>query len=116
MDEKFSVESHFTGKDQLVWAIYEKLLLELRQFGEVFEESKQTSIHLVNKSAFAGVSIQKAALVLNIKSSAPLESLRFTHREKVSANRYHQEIRLSAIDDLDEELLGWLKQAYILSA
>jgi len=115
MSGEFSVESHFTDKDPLVRAIYEKLLVEMRRFGEVAEEPKKTSIHLVNKSAFAGISTQKAALLLNIKSSTPINSPRFSPPEKVSANRYHQELKLHNPDEVDAEVLGWLRQAYLLS-
>ena len=115
MSGEFSVESHFTDKDPLVRAIYEKLLVEMRRFGEVAEEPKKTSIHLVNKSAFAGVSTRKTVLMLNIKSAAPISSPRFPKFEKVSASRYHQEVKLGDLSEVDVELLVWLKQAYDLS-
>jgi hypothetical protein len=116
MSEQFTVESHFVGKPPAVQAIYTKLLAETRKFGPVIEEPKKTSIHLVNKTAFAGVSTRKAALMLNVKSAAPILSPRFPRNEKVSASRYHQEVRLTDPAEVDVELLGWLKEAYLLSA
>jgi hypothetical protein len=116
MSEKFTVESFFVEKSNVVRAIYAKLLAETRKFGPVSEEPKKTSIHLVNKSAFAGVSTRQMALMLNVKSATPIVSPRFPRHEKVSANRYHQEVKLSNPSEVDSELLGWLKQAYELSA
>lgn len=68
----FTLESHFENKSPLVRSIYQALLSELRDFGKFTEEPKKTSIHLVNRTAFSGVVTQKSALILNIKSSAPI--------------------------------------------
>ena len=83
--------------------------------GTIWLDEHKTSIHLVNKSAFAGVATRKSALLLNVKSAAPLASPRSPKFEKVSASRYHQEIKLTDPSEVDVELLGWLKQAYDLS-
>ena len=114
--EGYSVADHFTEKDPIVRTIYDRLLDETRHFGPVVEEPKKTSIHLVNKSAFAGVATRKAAILLNIKSAAPIEDARIVHAEQVSANRFHQEVRLTAPQEIDAVLLGWLKDAYALSS
>ena len=116
MTDSFTIASHFDDKSPIVKAIYDKLLKETRKFGAVIEEPKKTSIHLVNKSAFAGVVTRKTALALNVKSAAPIRSPRFAKSEKVSASRYHQEIKLSDPSEVDTELINWLKQAYELSA
>jgi Domain of unknown function (DUF5655) len=112
---EFSVSQHFEGKDAVVKSIYERTLKETRKFGKVIEEPKKTSIHLVNKSAFAGVATQKAALVLNIKSAAPIKDARIKKSEKVSASRYHQEVKLTSPDEVDAVLIGWLQAAYSIS-
>ncbi|MGD0613426.1 MAG: DUF5655 domain-containing protein [Anaerolineales bacterium] len=112
----FTLESHFENKSPLVRKIYNTLLSELRGFGKIVEEPKKTSIHLVNRTTFAGVVTQKSALILNIKSSTPIGDLRFSRTEKVSAKRYHQELKLTDPAQVDEQLVGWLKQAYDLSS
>ena len=112
---QFTVSQHFEGKDPMVKSIYERLLKETHKLGKVIEEPKKTSIHLVNKSAFAGVATQKAALVLNIKSSAPIKDARIRKSEQLSASRFHQEVKLTSPDDVDPVLIGWLKEAYAIS-
>jgi len=113
--QDFSVAGHFVDTSPNVRAVYEKLLLETRKFGAVTEEAKKTSIHLVSKSAFAGVSTRKTVLLLNIKSAAAILDPRFSKNEKVSAHRYHQELKLSDPSEVDDQLLGWLRQAYEMS-
>lgn len=66
MTETFSLDSHFSGKEPIVRAMYDRLLASLRKFGKIIEEPKKTSIHLVNVSALAGVETRKAYILLNI--------------------------------------------------
>ena len=113
---EFTLSQHFEGKDPAVKSIYERILKESRKFGSVVEEPKKTSIHLVNKSAFAGVATRKTALILNIKSAAPIRHARIAKSEKLSASRYHQEVKLTSPDEVDSVLIGWLKEAYSISS
>ncbi len=113
--QQYSISDHFTGKDPIVRTIYDRLLAEARSFGPVLEEPKKTSIHLVNKSAFAGVATRKNAVLLNIKSAAPIQDARVVRAEQLSARRFHQEVRLVASEEIDAVLLGWLRSAYELS-
>jgi len=49
-----SVASHFVGKEPATRKIYDRLLQTSSRFGSVTEDPKKTSIHLVNRTAFAG--------------------------------------------------------------
>ncbi len=111
----FSVSQHFENKDPLVKSIYDRILNESRKFGAVTEEPKKTSIHLVNKSAFAGIATRKNALILNIKSSAPIKHARIAKSEQLSASRFHQAVKLISPDEVDSIVVGWLKEAYAIS-
>ncbi len=111
----FSVSQHFENKDPLVKSIYDRILNESRKFGAVTEQPKKTSIHLVNKSAFAGIATRKNALILNIKSSAPIKHARIAKSEQLSASRFHQAVKLISPDEVDSIVVGWLKEAYAIS-
>jgi hypothetical protein len=113
---EFSISQHFENKNPVVKSIYERILKEARTFGRVTEEPKKTSIHLVNKSAFAGVTTRKNALILNIKSAAPIKHARIAKSEQLSASRFHQEVKLISPDEVDSILVGWLKDAYAISS
>ena len=112
---EFSVSQHFENKNPVVKSIYERILKESRKFGDVKEEPKKTSIHLVNKSAFAGVTTRKNALLLNIKSAAPIQHARIAKSEQLSASRFYQEVKLTSPDEVDSELVTWLREAYAIS-
>jgi len=114
-DSGLAVTTHFQDKDKVVREIYDRLLSRVEQCGPVIEEPKKTSIHLVNRTAFAGVATRKAAINLTIKGDHKLSSSRISKTEQVSANRFHHEVKLKSPGVVDAELMGWLKAAYALS-
>jgi hypothetical protein len=82
-------------------------------------ETKSTSIHLVagfSGNTFAGVHPQKAAILLDIRSAAPLTSPRVRKVEQVSKNRFHNELLLASPDYVNGELLRWLRAVYELAS
>lgn len=110
-----TVADHFSGKEPVVQAIYDRLLSVVAAFGPFVEDPKKTSIHLNRKTAFAGVATRKSAIVLTIKSAEAHASGRIQRREQVSRNRWHLEVRLVAPSDLDAEVVDWLISAYALA-
>ena len=116
MTETFSLDSHFSGKEPSVRAMYDRLLSSLRKFGKVIEEPKKTSIHLVNVSAFAGVQTRGTYILLNIKADHKIESPRIHKGEQISARRFHHRVKISSLSDIDNELISWLHEAYALSS
>jgi hypothetical protein len=111
-----TVKEHFENRAPEVKAIYAAILRAAKQFGPVKEEAKKTSIHLVRKSAFAGVATRKTGLILTLKSDSDIASKRILKREQASAHRWHLEVKLERPDQVDSELLLWLEKAYQLAA
>lgn len=112
---EYTIDYHFEGKAPEVRKIYNRLLAEIAHWGEsVVEEPKKTSIHLVRQSAFAGVVTRRKWLDLNLRTDHAIVSDRVRKQEQVSKNRYHNEVRLTAVSDVDSELVGWLHEAYDL--
>jgi hypothetical protein len=101
--------------DPAAHKIYDAILASVAGFGGVKAEEKKTSVHLVAKTAFAGVHPRKGAVVLNIRSDAPIESSRIRKLERVSAKRFHNEMLIDTPAGVDREVTGWLKRAYALS-
>jgi hypothetical protein len=111
-----TVKEHFENSAPEVKATYQAILKAAKTFGPVKEEAKKTSIHLVRKSAFAGVATRKSALILTLKSDSDIVSGRIAKREQASAHRWHVEVKLETPAQVDREILIWLKKAYELAA
>lgn len=96
--------------------LYQDLLTALKPLGDFREEVKKTSVHLVRNSAFVGVHPRKQYLLLTIKAQEPIQNPRILKSEQVSRNRWHLELKLLGMEEIDEELLSWVRQAYELCA
>ncbi len=105
----------FDNKAPSVRATYDKVLSVLSSFGAVKTEAKKTSVHLVHKTTFAGAHPKKAWLDLTIRSEKPIRSDRVRAQEQVSKNRWHQDVRLTSVEDVDAEVVNWLKSAHALA-
>jgi hypothetical protein len=105
---------HLRGKDEIVKKLYERLIDELRKFGQLKIEPKKTSIHLGNRFGFAGVYTRKDYINLEVHLNYKLVSKRASKIEQASSNRFHHTIKLTSEKDIDKELINWLRQAYDL--
>jgi hypothetical protein len=110
-----TVDALFAGKDPQVRRTYDRILEVLRAVGDVRADAKKASVHLVRSTGFAGVHPRTSALVLNSRLDRPLEDRRLLKAERVSANRYHNELKLEAPEDVDAEVEAWLRAAHDLA-
>ena len=81
------------------------------------EDLKQTCVHIVagkDGTAYAGAHPRKGAVLLNIRLQSPLKSKRVRKVEQVSRNRYHCEVLLQSVSDVDDEVVSWLEEAVSL--
>lgn len=95
--------------------IYDTIVAFARKFGPVEEDPKKTSIHLNRKSAFAGIQTRKEFLILTVKSTADIDSSRIAKREQASSNRWHHEIKIGNVAEVDSQILAWLRDSYEIS-
>ena len=93
----------------------QELLARIQPIGPFREEIKKTSIRLIRGVAFAGVHPRKQHVLVTIGSAKPIQSARIARAEQVSMSRWHLDVKLAGSQEMDEELLGWLRQAYELS-
>lgn len=107
-----SVGEHFEDRDPAVKEIYKAIIRTAKKLGPVKEDPKKTSIHLLRKTAFAGIATRKTGLILTLKSDSNVANRRIARREHASANRWHLEIKLEAPEQVDQEIAAWLKKAY----
>jgi hypothetical protein len=102
----YTETDHLKGKEPVVTKMYERLINELKKFGDLKIETHKTSIHLVNRFGFAGVYTRKNYINLEFHLSHKLTGDRIRKVEQASANRYHHTIKLSSEKDIDKELIS----------
>jgi hypothetical protein len=111
-----AIDRVFARSEPQVRTIVSVLVERVRQLPGVVVDPKDTCLHLNRRTAFAGLHPRRTALLLNLRSSAPIESPRIRKVERASANRYHNEMLIDSVEAIDGELMGWIAAAHALAA
>ena len=85
----------------------------------VVEDPKQTCVHITagkDGTAFAGAHPRKQAVLLNIRVDSPIKSKRMRKVEQISRNRFDCETLLTSENDIDSEVLDWMRAAHELAS
>lgn len=108
----FALELHFAGKETGK-VLYEQLKQAVEnRVGEFRVESLECCIHFVHTSTFAAVKIFKNKIRVDFSLNRSIESERMHHTVRMSAHRTLYYIDILTATEIDEELLGWIQEAY----
>jgi hypothetical protein len=110
------IDRVFARSEPQVRTIVGALIERARHLPGVVVDPKGTCLHLNHRTAFAGLHPRRNAVLLNLRSSAPIDSPRIRKVERVSANRYHNELLIDSVEGIDGELMGWIAAAHGLAA
>lgn len=111
-EEENFVDAQYTGKEAMR-PIYDALISAVESFGDDVEIApKRTYVSLRRKKQFGLIQPSTAARVdvgVNIKGVEPAGRL-----EKSGSfnSMVSHRLRLSAVNEVDDELIGWLRLAY----
>ena len=103
----------------LLYRAFEKLLFD--SFPVVNKRVQKTQISFSNRHVFACVSfarvkrkaeLPKRYMVITLGLPAPLDSERVAVKTEPYPGRWTHHIVVSSPEELDEELLSWMKTAY----
>lgn len=107
------VDSMYAGPKAGLKPIYEAILAGVSAFGQDLEIApKKTYVSLRRSKQFAIVKPStktRIDLGLNLKGDEPAGRL---EDDKVFSGMCSHSVRLTSVDDVDAELLAWLRQAY----
>jgi hypothetical protein len=111
-----AVDQVFARSEPQVRTLVHALIERARRLPGVVVDPKGTCLHLNHRTAFAGLHPRRSAVLLNLRSKAPIESPRIRKVERVSANRCHNELLIESAGAIDDELMGWIADAHALAA
>lgn len=110
-----TLESHFKNKEYAK-ELFTYLTRELEtKVGPLKIETPACCIHLVSNFTFGAVWALKDRIRVDFRTDFVIESKRIWKVIKLSANRYLYYFEIKEKEDVDAELLGWIKKAYYLN-
>ncbi len=109
------VANQYQGKESLK-PIFDLLASKINGLGDdVTEAPKKTAVSFVRKHQFALVKpAAKKRIDLGLKLKGKAEAGRLEGSGPFGTMCTHR-VQLTAVDDVDEELMGWLTEAYEMS-
>ena len=106
------LDRHLQGKDPQVVAIFRRLLELAEGNGPVTVLAEKTRIAFQVRISFAAFTLRRAWVDGHVVLARRLASPRFRKVETFSPRNHLHQFRLERLDEVDEEVAGWLAEAY----
>lgn len=105
------VSGLYTGPKAALRPIHDKVMAEISKLGEFEVSPKKTYVSLRRKKQFAMVGpATKTQIEVGINSKTLTATDRLVEMPPNSMCNF--KVRLSSVDEVDEALIGWIKQAF----
>ena len=102
----------FDGKSQAVRDLYNVLVDGLDKLGPVQEIKKAISISFENRRPFATVLIRNRSIKLVLRTQHRIDSQRILSVDRIDNKSFDHTILLGSKNEIDDELMKWLGEAY----
>jgi hypothetical protein len=107
-----TVDDSFAGPAVRWRPIYDAIAAHLRGLGPVHEDAVTVGVFLKHHRTFAEVRPKARSLTVWLMLSRPLDDARVSRRERIAAQRYAHVVKLTDAREVDDQLRGWLTEAY----
>ncbi len=108
----YTVEEHLKGKGPRVVSLYKRFAELVEECGPVILAPSRSRIGFQVRMIFASVSLNQGSLSCQVVLSRRLENPRFISIQSLSPRNHVHRFRIQSIDELDHEVISWLKEAY----
>jgi hypothetical protein len=79
-------------------------------------DAVKMSMNLIATDHCGVVTVQKTAMPLGFVTNKRIQSPRIVRAQGLGPNRIEHAVRLHSLEEVDEELVAWLRQAYLLQS
>lgn len=105
---------HFIGKDPKVRATYDKLLREVKKFGDVNISPVKVGVMFRGVSTFVAVKPKKMWTDLEFILDEEISEFPVHKTFRYTKGRFAHFVRLEGPNDVSKKLLRWLERSYLL--
>jgi uncharacterized protein DUF5655 len=111
------LDEHFAGVDPALRELFDALVSVVRRNGPVTVNATRSRIALQVKMRFAGIDRpRRDHLIANFVLTRPVCSERLSRVDHVPPYYYVHRLPIRRAEDIDDELAGWLAEAYEVGA
>ena len=106
------LDDHFHGKSAEVRATFDAIFVAVSEMGPVTILPEKTRIAFHARMSFAALMPRRHWLNGHLVLARQINSSRFTRVETFSPRNVLHAFRLNTPEEVDEEFIGWLAEAY----
>jgi hypothetical protein len=106
------LDAHFASAQPQVRETFDRVLAVVSECGPVEVLAEKTRIALHVRMSFAAFVVRRRWLDGHVVLARTVESERFRRVQVFSPRNVLHEFRLSSPDEVDDEVAGWLREAY----
>ena len=111
----YPLDNHFKGREEIARPLYEKLREQIeKNIGPFKVESLPCCIHFVSTYTFAAAYALRNKIRIHFTLNHELQNLRIKKSSQMSNNKYLYSVDIEKSEEIDKELISWLRQAYNL--
>jgi|WetSurMetagenome_2_1015567.scaffolds.fasta_scaffold99413_3 hypothetical protein len=114
--EIVSLEKHFNKRSPELKQLYDKLIKEISAFGPLQVNILRNAITIAGKSTFMAFKTRSEYAEIEILSDKEINEFPIYKTFRVSRSRVALFIRVQSPDEIDTQLISWLKHAYEMVA
>jgi hypothetical protein len=106
------LDAHFARCEPVVRQVFDAVVARVSAYGPVSVLPERSRIALHVRMSFAAFVPRRRWLDGHLVLARAVESPRFTRVQVFSTHNVLHGLRLHAVDEVDDELAGWLREAY----
>ena len=109
---KYDLAHHFARKDVRIRAIFDAVVAAIQRIGPVRILPEKTRIAFQVRISFAQLTPRRRWVDGHVVLARRLPHSRFRRIDTISRRNHVHHFRLERIEDVDENLSAWLREAY----
>jgi len=111
---RVDLEHHLKNKSPQVRAAFDRLMRELRKFGEITLNPVKTSIQVKTVSTFLSIRLKKMSIEIEFQLEGEIKEPPVYKNFRISRNRVLHFAVLNSPEDVNAKLMNLLKKSYEL--
>jgi Domain of unknown function (DUF5655) len=108
----WTVDDHLRAASAEVSELYRGFVALVERCGPVTLAPTKTRIGFKVRMTFAAVSLRRDRLDAHVILARRLEDPRFVEVASFGPRSHQHRFRIASLDELDEQVLGWIREAY----
>ncbi len=112
--EKHDINTIFADKPAEIRDLYEIFVQKVQEIGPMEIHVAKWNISCRAASTFVGIFPEKRDLAISFVRDEPLDDFPVYATHHYSKNRWSNHVKIEEAEEIDEQLLRWIKDAYQL--